>query len=244
MRTFGLIGYPLTHSFSVSYFAEKFKREGITDCIYKNFPIESIEEFSSLLKTETLSGLNVTIPYKESVIGYLDEMDKTAEAIGAVNCIKFTDGKLAGYNTDIFGFRESLKKYIGGTAVKALILGTGGSSKAVAFALGQLNIPYTFVSRRKIAEWLTYHDLTAEIINEYKLVINTTPIGMFPNTESSPELPYQYLTANHYLYDLIYNPEETAFLHQGAIHGSHIKNGLEMLHLQAEKNWEIWNPEK
>jgi shikimate dehydrogenase len=241
MRTLGLIGFPLTHSFSVSYFADKFKREGIADCEYRNFPIESIEELSTLLKTETLSGLNVTIPYKEAVIEYLDELDRDAEAIGAVNCIKFSDGRLKGYNTDVFGFRESLKKFLNGAKLKALILGTGGSSKAIAFALDQLHIPYKFVSRRKKAEWFTYRDLTQDIISEHKLIINTSPIGMFPHNEEMPELLYEYLTPAHYLYDLIYNPDETAFLSQGAMHGSHIKNGLEMLHLQAEKNWEIWN---
>ena len=241
MRTFGLIGFPLTHSFSVKYFAEKFSREGIADCVYENFPMESIEELSTLLKHQELAGLNVTIPYKESVIEYLDELDPAADAIGAVNCIKFTNGKLTGYNTDVFGFRESLKRYLNGAKVKALILGTGGSSKAVSHALDDLAIPSQFVSRRKKAEWLTYHDLTADIINGHKLIINTTPIGMFPLGEAKPELLYGSLTPSHYLYDLIYNPEETSFLHEGALHGSHIKNGLEMLHLQAEKNWEIWN---
>lgn len=241
MRTFGLIGFPLTHSFSVRYFAEKFANEGITDCVYNNFPIESIEELSILLKNQQLAGLNVTIPYKESVIEYLDEVDSTAETIGAVNCIKFVNGKLTGYNTDVFGFSESLKKYIGGTQPKALILGTGGSSKAVAFALDQLNIPYKFVSRRKKAEWLTYLDLNADIIAEHKLIINTTPIGMFSLSEAAPEIPYEALSADHYLYDLIYNPEMTAFLQKGAAQGTRTKNGLEMLHIQAEKNWEIWN---
>ena len=240
MKTYGLIGFPLTHSFSANYFADKFKRESITDCLYKNFPIDSIEELSTLLKSENLSGLNVTIPYKESVIEYLDEIDETAKAIGAVNCIKITDGKLIGYNTDVFGFRESLKTYLGDTEPRALILGTGGSSKAVAFALRQLNIPYIFVSRRKKAEWLTYHDLTADMISEYKLIINTSPVGMYPDTGSSPALPYEYLTTDHYLYDLVYNPEETLFLRQGAGHGTHVKNGMQMLHLQAEKNWGIW----
>ena len=183
----------------------------------------------------------MTIPYKESVIEYLDEVDSAADAIGAVNCIKFVDGKLIGYNTDVYGFGESLKKYLGGTQPKALILGTGGSSKAVAFALDQLNIPYKFVSRRKKAEWLTYHDLTADIITEHKLIINTTPIGMFPLSEAAPEIPYEALTAEHYLYDLIYNPEMTAFLQKGADHSAHTKNGLEMLFIQAEKNWDIWN---
>lgn len=241
MRTFGLIGFPLTHSFSVKYFAEKFSREGITDCVYENFPIESIEELSLLLKQKELAGLNVTIPYKESVIEYLDELDPAADAIGAVNCIKFVNGKHIGYNTDVFGFQESLKKFLGEAKVTALILGTGGSSKAVSHALDDLGIPYHFVSRRKKAEWLTYHDLTADIIHEHQLIINTTPIGMFPLAEAKPELPYEFLTSSHYLYDLIYNPEETAFLHEGALLGSHTKNGLEMLYIQAEKNWEIWN---
>ena len=241
MRTFGLIGFPLTHSFSVKYFAEKFASEGIKDCVYNNYPIESIEELSTLLQNEKLAGLNVTIPYKESVIEYLDEIDSAAEAIGAVNCITFKDGKLRGHNTDVYGFRESLQKYLGDVLPKALILGTGGSSKAVSVALDQLNIEYKFVSRRKKAEWLTYHDLTAAIVSEYKLIINTTPIGMFPISAAAPELPYDALTTEHYLYDLIYNPEMTQFLNQGSKHGSHTKNGLEMLHIQAEKNWEIWN---
>jgi shikimate dehydrogenase len=241
MKTYGLIGYPLTHSFSVKYFAEKFEGEGIADCEYKNFALENIEELSTLLKEEKLSGLNVTIPYKESVIEYLDELEPAAEAIGAVNCIRFENGKLRGYNTDVYGFRESLKKFIGDALPKTLILGTGGSSKAVAFALGQLGIACKFVSRRKKAEWFTYHDLTGDIIAEHKLIINTSPIGMFPLGEAKPELPYAHITDGHYLYDLIYNPEVTAFLQEGALHGAHIKNGMEMLHLQAEKNWEIWN---
>ena len=240
-RKFGLIGFPLTHSFSARYFSDKFSREGIADCVYENYPIESIEELPSLIKQENLSGINVTIPYKESVIEYLDEIDSAAEAIGAVNCIKISDGKLTGYNTDVYGFRESLKKFIGDAKPKALILGTGGSSKAVAFALGQMNIPYQFVSRRKKAEWFTYNELTADIIPEHQLIINTTPIGMFPKSEAKPELPNEHLTADHYLFDLIYNPEETQFLSQGKLHGSHTKNGLEMLYIQAEKAWEIWN---
>ena len=240
-RKFGLIGFPLTHSFSARYFTDKFNREGVTDCLYENYPIESIEELPLLIKQENLSGINVTIPYKESVIEYLDEIDSAAEAIGAVNCIKISDGKLTGYNTDVYGFSESLKKFIGYTKPKALILGTGGSSKAVAFALGQLNISYQFVSRRKKAEWLSYQELTGAIISEHQLIINTTPIGMFPQSEAKPELPYEHLTADHYLFDLIYNPEETQFLSQGKLHGSHTQNGLEMLYIQAEKAWEKWN---
>jgi shikimate dehydrogenase len=241
MRTFGLIGYPLSHSFSVRYFAEKFSRENIADAVYENFPLESIEELTILLRNKELSGLNVTIPYKESVIEYLDELDPFAEAIGAVNCIKFTNGKLKGFNTDIFGFGESLKQYLAGQRPDALILGTGGSSKAVSHALDEIGIKYHFVSRRKKAEWFTYHDLTAEVMAAHKLIINTTPIGMFPLSESKPELPYHFLSPEHYLYDLIYNPDETAFMHEGALRGAHTKNGLEMLYIQAEKNWQIWN---
>jgi shikimate dehydrogenase len=240
VKTYGLIGVPLSHSFSAKYFADKFAREGITDCVYKNFSLESIEALPSLIDSENLSGLNVTIPYKESVIQYLDELDPTAQAIGAVNCIKITDGKLTGYNTDAYGFRESLKKYLDGSRLKALILGTGGSSKAVAFALAELGIPYTIVSRRQKAGLLTYQGLTDNVIAAHKLIINSTPIGMYPVADAAPDLPYGAVTNGHYLYDLIYNPGETAFLRQGRLHGSHIKNGLEMLGLQAEKNWEIW----
>jgi shikimate dehydrogenase len=241
MRTFGLIGFPLTHSFSVKYFAEKFVREGILDCVYKNFPLHSIGDFATLLKEENLSGLNVTIPYKESVIDYLDEIDAAAASIGAVNCIKITDGKLKGYNTDVFGFAESLKNYLGDIRPRALILGTGGSSKAISFALDQLDISFHFVSRQKKTDQLTYQELTADIIRDHTLIINTTPLGMFPDTEAAPDLPYTALTGDHYLYDLIYNPEETLFLREGRLNKAHTKNGLEMLYLQAEKNWEIWN---
>ena len=240
MRTYGLIGFPLTHSFSASYFADKFAREHITDCVYKNFPIESIEELPALIHDRNLSGFNVTIPYKEAVIEYLDDIDPTAEAIDAVNCVKIIDGKLKGYNTDVYGFRESLKSYIGDQKMKALILGTGGSSKAISYALRELNVPYTFVSRRKKAEWLSYGDITKDVILAHHLIINTTPLGMFPNPDQSASIPYSTLTPDHYLYDLIYNPAETQFLMQGRKSGAKTQNGLNMLHLQAEKNWEIW----
>jgi shikimate dehydrogenase len=241
MRTFGLIGFPLTHSFSPDYFAKKFSREGITDQIYKSFPLERIEDLPTLLKSEKLSGLNVTIPYKESVIKYLDDIDSTAQSIGAVNCIKITDGKLKGYNTDAVGFTDSLKAFLGNTKPQALILGTGGSSKAVAFSLDSLNIAYQFVSRLSKDNCITYHDLTPDITSTHQLIINTTPIGMYPRINEAPDIPYEYLTAGHYLFDLIYNPEQTLFLRQGVRFGAHVKNGLEMLHLQAEKSWEIWN---
>ena len=241
MKTYGLIGYPLTHSFSVKYFAGKFAEEGITDTVYNNYPLESIEELPDLIKKENLSGFNITIPYKESVIEYLDMIEDTAEAIGAVNCVKISDGKLKGYNTDEFGFRESLKTFVGDTKLKALVLGTGGSSKAISHALTTLAIPFTFVSRRKKAEWLTYSELTESIIADHRLIINTSPIGMFPNINECPDVPYQHLTSGHFLYDLLYNPAETEFLNKGSDRGAKTKNGLEMLHLQAVKNWEIWN---
>lgn len=244
MRTYGLIGYPLTHSFSSKYFAEKFSREGITDCIYKNFPLESTTDIPAVLKAENLSGLNVTIPFKESVMKYLDEIDGTAHEIGAVNCIKITDGKSIGYNTDVFGFSESLKSFIGDNHPSALILGTGGSSKAVGFALKQLNITYQFVSRTPKTDCITYRELTDHIISAHKLIINTTPVGMFPDIADAPALSYQLLTSGHYLFDLIYNPEETEFLKQGARYAANTKNGLEMLQLQAEKSWEIWDSDK
>lgn len=240
MRKFGLIGYPLSHSFSVKYFTEKFSRENIKDAVYENFPIESIEEIVEVFD-EGLEGLNVTIPYKELVIEYLDELTETAEAVGAVNCIKIKNGKKIGYNTDIFGFTESLRKLLQGRNPKALILGTGGAAKAVAFSLDQMGITYTFVSRRKKMEWLTYSELDEKVMNEYELIINTTPTGMYPDIEECPEIPYQLLTEKHILFDLLYNPAETTFMKKGAAQGAITKNGYEMLVLQAEKNWEIWN---
>ncbi len=240
MKNYGLIGFPLTHSFSARYFAEKFGKEGIKDASYKNFPLESIEELPDLIQSEKLDGFNITIPYKEAVIEYLDSIDADAEAIDAVNCVKITNGKLKGYNTDVYGFRESLRNFIGERSPKALILGTGGSSKAVSHALSELDIPYTFVSRRKKAEWYTYADLKPVVLETYQLIINTTPLGMFPNMDGYVPLPYDALTGEHYLYDLIYNPAETQFLKMGREHGAHTKNGMEMLHLQAERNWEIW----
>ena len=241
MRTYGLIGFPLTHSFSSKYFADKFSLEGIIDCIYKNFPLENIKEFPVLLRAETLSGLNVTIPHKESIIEYLDEIEDTARAIGAVNCIKFINGRSVGYNTDVFGFGESLKHFIGNIELNALILGTGGSSKAVAFALKQMNIPYQLVTRTAKTNCISYNDVTEDIIFSHKLIINTTPVGMFPDTDNAPALPYQYLTSGHFLYDLIYDPAKTEFLRQGSTYGAQTKNGIEMLQLQAERSWGIWN---
>jgi shikimate dehydrogenase len=241
MKTYGLIGYPLTHSFSVQYFAAKFANEQIADTQYVNFAIESIEELPEMLLAQGLSGFNVTIPYKESVIEYLHEIDETAEAIGAVNCVRIIDHKLYGYNTDVHGFKQSLLHLLGEHRPDALILGTGGSSKAVAHALTLLGIKFSFVSRRKKAEWYTYQELSPELIQAHPLLINTTPLGMFPNDDESVTLPYHAITSSHYLYDLIYNPEETTFLRKGSAQGAMTKNGMEMLILQAERNWQIWN---
>lgn len=243
MKTYGLIGFPLSHSFSVGYFSNKFLSEGIAYCHYKNFPLTSIEELPILLQREQLSGLNVTIPYKEAVINYLNFIDPTAQAIGAVNCIRIADEKLTGYNTDVFGFELSLKKLIGEARPKALILGTGGSSKAVAYCLSKLEMPFQFVSRDKKDNCLTYEELSEDIIHHNPLIINTTPLGMYPTIQASPAIPYRFITPANYMFDLIYNPAETAFLKHGALRGAKTQNGLEMLQLQAEKSWEIWNTE-
>lgn len=242
MRTFGLIGYPLTHSFSKKYFTEKFEREGRADCVYENFPIPSIDELGNILNTPGLEGLNVTIPYKELVLSYLDEVADEVSKIKACNCIRIRNGKLKGFNTDIFGFEHSLRKILNPDFhKKALILGTGGSAKAVRFVLTSLGIPFKKVSRKPKADQFSYEQLTQEIIAEYKIIINTTPLGMFPNIIEAPPIPYQFLTGNHLLFDLLYNPEKTLFLRKGEEQGAQIQNGYDMLILQAEENWRIWN---
>ena len=242
-KAFGLIGYPLSHSFSKKYFAEKFEKEDIDWASYDNFPIDSISALPDLIsKTSHLRGLNVTIPYKEQVIPYMDYLAPDAGEIGAVNTIVITAEGLAGHNSDIYGFDKSLDQLLdddfGGGA---LILGTGGASKAVAYVLKQREIPFKSVSRRPARDRITYEDLDKEVIAHFRLIINTTPLGMHPNLEDCPDIPYQLLGHRHYLYDLIYNPAETKFLTLGKERGAKIKNGLEMLILQAERSWEIWN---
>lgn len=242
MRQFGLIGFPLSHSFSKGYFTDKFLSEDRRDCHYENFPLRSIHELPDLITDHPdLVGLNVTIPYKEDVIPYLDEMDKDARAIGAVNTIRLENDKLRGFNTDHYGFAASLKPILPDHPVKAFILGTGGASKAVAYSLEQLEIEYTFVSRINRENAISYESLTKKMISETHLIINTSPLGMYPEVEHCPEIPYDGIGSGHILYDLIYNPEVTQFLKEGEHRGASIKNGLEMLHLQAEKAWEIWN---
>jgi shikimate dehydrogenase len=247
MKLYGLIGYPLTHSFSAQYFSEKFFRESIHDSHYELYPIGNIEMLLPLISvTKELKGLSVTIPYKEKVIPFLSTMDDTAKEVGAVNTIKIvrdTNISLEGYNTDIFGFEESLKPLLQKNHKKALILGTGGASKAIAFVLKKLGIEFIFVSRNKSysASVITYKELNRDIIASHSLIVNTTPAGMFPHIDESPNIPYDYLTNEHLLYDLVYNPSETQFMKKGIKKGATVSNGLQMLYLQAEKAWQIWN---
>ena len=240
-RLFGIIGYPLSHSFSPAYFLEKFEQERIF-AQYKAFEITSIHSLPDILKKNpTLEGLNVTIPYKQDVINYLDSLSKEAADINAVNCITIKDGLLNGQNTDIIGFEKSLLPLLKKHHHQALILGTGGAAAAVAYVLKKWNIPYQIVSRNQASNTITYEQLDATIINTHQLIINTTPLGTYPNINDCPPIPYALLTAEHLLYDLIYNPVETKFLAQGKAAGCSIKNGFEMLKVQAEESWKIWN---
>ncbi len=243
MKTLGLIGYPLSHSFSQRYFTEKFEKESISNYSYELFPIKSIEEISKLLKNPALIGLNVTIPYKEQVIPYLDRLDESASSIGAVNVIKIEDGEKIGFNSDYFGFKISLERLIGSNfKSSALILGTGGAAKAVKFTLHKLNIPFQQISRNP-NKGLTYEQIAnnPETIKDNHLIINTTPLGTHPNIDDKPDIPYHLLSSQHYLHDLVYNPVDTAFMQTGKKQGAKVKNGYEMLIEQADKAWEIWH---
>ena len=241
-RLFGLIGYPLSHSFSKKYFSEKFQQEGITDCQYELFPLENIDELSKLMSnSHDLVGLNVTIPYKELVIPFLDEMSSVVLEIGACNCIRIVNGKLEGHNTDVIGFQKTLEPQLKTHHQKALVLGTGGAAKAVHYVLRQKGIQYTEVSRNARGEIISYEQIDEEIIASHTLIINTTPLGMYPAVESIPTMPYHLLGPDHYLYDLVYNPNPTLFLQKGIEKGSAIENGSEMLRIQAEESWKIWN---
>lgn len=246
-KTFGLLGKNISYSFSRGYFAEKFQKLGLDTHVYKNFDLQDIAELPSTIeKAVFLSGMNVTIPYKEDVIKYLDKLDKTAKEIGAVNTIKFTKrGNLKGYNTDVVGFENSIKPFLKKHHKFALILGTGGASKAVAYAFKKNNIKFKFVSRNpKGKKQISYNNLTEEIIHKHQIIVNCTPIGTSPDIHLCPNIPYQFLTDKHLLFDLIYNPEITAFLAKGKEKGAAIKNGYEMLELQAEESWRIWNESK
>lgn len=241
-KKYGLVGKDIDYSFSKQYFTQKFEKES-NECSYQNFDIPDIIHFPEIIRNEkNLCGLNITIPYKEKIFPYLDKLSVKAQKIGAVNCIRFTKkSKIKGYNTDCYGFKKSLKPLLKRHHTKALILGTGGASKAVAYVLKNLNIEYLYVSRNPQKNILGYEEINAKIINNHTIIINCTPLGTYPDIENFPPLPYQYLNQNHIAFDLIYNPEKTQFLQKASENGATIKNGYEMLVYQAEKAWEIWN---
>ncbi len=248
MELYGLIGFPLTHSFSKKYFTEKFQRENIQDSSYELFEMEALDSLPELLKQTTgLKGINVTIPHKKKVIPFLSDLDEaSARRIGAVNTIKiYADGSTKGFNTDYYGFKQSLEEWydkmgVDCTNIKAIVLGNGGAAKAVKVALEDLGVEFLVVSRQENTDTITYEQLTQEIIESHRLIINTTPLGTYPNIQASPPIPYQFLTKNNFLYDLVYNPSETEFLKKGVAQGAPTMNGLKMLELQAEKSWNIW----
>ena len=244
MKIYGLIGNPLSHSFSQKYFTEKFRKQNITGCSYLNFEIKDLSKEISRLRTDPfLSGLNVTIPYKSQIIPFLDAVSEVCKEIKACNCIKINDGKWTGFNTDVIGFEKSFSPLLQPQHTKALVLGTGGSSKAVAFVLKKLKIEFLFVSREKSnsATVINYEAITPLLLKEFTIVINTTPAGMFPNVDVYPQLPYHSISEKHYFFDLIYNPSETVFLSKAAAMGAQTKNGEAMLSIQAEESWNIWS---
>ncbi len=247
MYKLGLIGYPLGHSFSKKFFSEKFKKESIDDFVYENYPIETIAMLPELIaKESSLIGLNVTIPYKQQVMEYLDDVDHVAHEIGAVNTIRIIRRKneilLMGYNTDAYGFEQPLiQKLKTSSNHKGMILGTGGASKAVAYIFEKHHIDYVFVSRKpRVPEHISYENITNKMVKEYDIIVNTSPVGMYPNVEEKPVLPYEGINSHHIFYDLVYNPLRTAFLKEGEERNAITINGLDMLHLQAQKAWEIW----
>ncbi|MDO8998381.1 MAG: shikimate dehydrogenase [Bacteroidota bacterium] len=243
MVNFGLIGKSLSHSFSKSYFEKLFKEKDLKNHIYQNFELETIDEIKKVFLTTNLKGLNVTNPYKETIIPYLDELSEEAKEIGAVNCVKILNAKTIGYNTDCYGFAQSIKPFLDTTHERALILGTGGASKAVAFALKKIGVDVFFVtsSVKKNTNTFFYDEINERVMAAFNLIINTTPLGLFPNANEAPALPYHLFTNKHLAYDLIYNPEQTLFLKQAKEMGAVTINGLSMLHQQAQKSWEIWN---
>ncbi len=246
MHLYGLIGYPLSHSFSKKFFTEKFEKEGLAqENKYELFPIESVEKLPEIIKNNPLlRGINVTIPHKEKVVSLLHSADKVVQRIKACNCIRITDGKLVGYNTDVKGFEQSLLEKWQPQHNKALILGTGGAAKAVQYVLEQMNITYHYVSRKPGVHSYSYEQLTPEIIAAHPLIINTTPLGMYPAVTEAPPIPYAAISEKHYLFDLVYNPETTLFLKKGKEQGATVKNGYDMLVIQAEESWKIWHSEK
>ncbi len=243
MKVYGLIGNPLSHSFSQKYFTEKFIQETINNSIYLNFETPDLDkEISNLKNNFDLCGLNITIPYKSKIISFLDEVSPECTEIGACNCIKVTNKKWIGFNTDIIGFEKTFAPHLKPHHTKALILGTGGSSKAVAYVLQKLGIKYLFVSRKKTStNSIEYSNITLKIMQDFKVIINTTPVGMFPKDYEVPEIPYHFVSAEHYFFDLIYNPSKTLFLSKANDRGATIENGEKMLIIQAEESWKIWN---
>jgi len=242
IKRYGRIGKNIEYSFSRAYFKQKFENENLNDCSYENFDLENIKLLPEVLKLEHISGLNVTIPYKREVLPFLDTLSPAAQKINSVNTIKFEpDGSISGHNTDVYGFQKSLFERVANPPKKALIIGTGGASSAIAYVLEQYGIEFSYVSRNEGANTYQYHALDDQIIREHLLIINASPVGTFPNINQVPDLPYQALTNNHILYDLIYNPLETKFLKEGKKRNCTISNGLKMLEYQAEKSWEIWN---
>lgn len=241
MKRYGLIGRTLKHSFSKTYFTNKFAENGIADCEYDNFELKTIDEFPLLFSAyPDLKGLNVTIPYKEDVLPFLTSANEVVQEIGACNCIKVEGKELTGYNTDVVGFRQSLEPKLRPHHTDALILGTGGAAKAIEYVMNLLGINYKMVSRTKTETILGYDDISEAVLAGHQLIINTTPLGMYPNMESAPAIPYRFLTPEHFLFDIIYNPEKTVFLQEGEKRGAQFCNGYEMLIGQAEESWRIW----
>lgn len=242
MRRFGLLGYPLSHSFSQKYFTEKFAKLGLTDCVYENFSLPDIAALSDVLQSKKdLRGFNITIPYKKQVLAFVDEVSPVVKAIGACNCVNIKNGKRIGHNTDVVGFEQSLRPFLKAHHTRALVLGTGGASAAVVYVLQHLGITVQSVSRTASDQAIAYAQVDEALLSSHHLIVNTTPLGMYPNLEECPPLPYQYITPLHHLYDLIYNPVETRFLANGKAKGATVQNGQEMLVLQAEESWRIWN---
>ena len=242
MKRYGLIGFPLTHSLSQQYFTQKFIDQGIENCVYERFSIPSIVDLYDILKTHPdLCGFNITIPYKKEVLAFLTERSKAVEEVGACNCVKIIDGQLIGYNTDVIGFENSLTPFLKPTHNKALVLGTGGAALAIVYVLQKLGIDFSYVSRTATSGHFTYNDLDASVLASYTLIINTTPLGMFPNIEACPDIPYDLLTPAHHLFDLTYNPAVSTFLTKGMQMGATIQNGQQMFVEQAEQSWRIWN---
>ena len=243
MKRFGLIGKKLGHSFSAKYFAEKFEREGLQGCDYSLYELPEIECVKEFMLTPDLVGFNVTIPYKQQIIPYLDALDAQAREVGAVNCVKIErDGRRVGYNTDVDGIRLSLDKLLGGEKVgSALVLGTGGASQAVQYVLRERGISYKVVSREKGKADLTYDDLTQDVMTTHRLIINASPVGMYPSCDNCPDIPYAMLSGSHFLFDLVYNPLTTRFMELGAEQGAATLSGIDMLYAQAESAWRIWS---